>query len=171
MQSIDAFLKEKLMGIQRLAILGAGSVLKADDAAGVRIVEHLQGIFGRIQSPALLLCVGETAPENFCGKIEKFRPSHLLLVDAADVGRTAGEIVEIPIEDVGGPTFCSHMLPLRVMVDYLVQETGVAVTLLGIQYQSIAFDGEMTAPVASTVTVLSEALQRVISSMKVMSQA
>lgn len=162
MTDIDTLLKTKLAGARRVAVVGAGSVLKADDAAGVRVVENLQAALAKSDHPDLLLCVGETAPENFSGKIEAFCPTHLLLIDAADVGRAPGDIVEIPPEAVGGPTFCSHMLPLRVMTDYLVHETGAAVTLLGLQYKSIAFDGEMTPEMKASVASLTDALLRAL---------
>lgn len=160
--SVYAFLKERLEGVQRLAVLGAGSTLKADDAAGVRVVESLQVVFDSKRRPELLLCVGETAPENYSGKIKGFCPTHILVIDAADLGHEAGRVVEIRPQDVGGPTFCSHMLPIRVMIDYLKAETGADVTLLGIQYKSIAFDGEMSPEVRRAADALGDSLKRVI---------
>ena len=162
MEDVYIFLRERLKGAGRLAILGAGSTLKADDAAGVRVVEGLQGALATGRYPDLLLCVGETAPENFSGKIKRFEPTHLLVLDAADLGQAPGTVMEIRPEDVGGPTFCTHMLPLRVMIRYLAEETGASVTLLGIQYKSIAFDGEMTAEVRAGVHLLQDALRRVL---------
>jgi hydrogenase 3 maturation protease len=150
------------MDAQRLAVLGAGSTLRGDDAAGMRIVEALQAEFDLKQYPQLLLCPGETAPENYSGKIRQFQPTHFLVIDAADVNAPPGSIVEIRPEDVGGPTFCSHMLPLRVMIRYLSQETGTDVTLLGIQYKSIEFDTGMTDEVQAAVNELSCALRRFI---------
>ncbi len=155
MQSLKSYLEARFAGAKRLAILGAGSVLKADDAAGCVIVENLKAI---VNNPNVLLCVGETAPENYSGKICAFQPTHVLLLDAADVGGVPGEVVEINPSDVGGPTFCSHMLPLRIMVSYIVDQTGADTALLGIQYQSIAFDAEMTAPVKAAVDALTGAL-------------
>lgn len=155
MEALKAYLLDRFKGVTRLAVLGAGSMLKADDAAGCMVVENLKAA---IKNENVLLCVGETAPENYSGKICAFNPSHLLLIDAADVGAAPGEIVEINPADVGGPTFCSHMLPLRVMVRYIEAHTGVDTVLLGLQYKSIAFDGEMTKPMAEAVDKLTRAL-------------
>ncbi len=162
METIYDFLKDKFMDAQKLAVLGAGSTLRGDDAAGMRVVEELQAEFDLKQYPKLLFCPGETAPENYSGKIKQFCPTHLLVIDAADVKATPGSIMEIHPEDVGGPTFCSHMLPLRVMIRYLAQETGTDVTLLGIQYKSIEFDTGMTDEVQAAVNEVSCALKRVI---------
>jgi len=159
---IESLLKERLNGVKKLAVLGAGSVLKADDAAGVRVAEEIQKNFAPDKYPGLLCCLGETAPENFSGKIRRFRPGHLLVIDAADLGLEPGEIAEIRPKDVGGPTYCSHMLPLRVMIGYLKEETGCNVTLLGIQPKSIEFDGEMTEEVRAAVDKLSGAVCRAL---------
>jgi len=168
LDAIYAFLKERLKKAQRLAVLGAGSTLRGDDAAGMCIVEELQAAFNAEQNPQILFCPGETAPENYSGKINQFCPTHLLVIDAADIGETPGSIVEIRPEDVGGPMYCSHMLPLRVMIRYLAQETGADVTLLGIQYKSIAFDTGMTDEMRAAVDELSGALKRVIRELLIM---
>lgn len=161
MDSVYMLLKERLKGVHKLAVLGAGSVLRADDAAGVRILENLLATLDPKKYPELLLCAGETAPENFSGKIRIFCPTHLLVIDAADVGQPPGAIVQINPQDVGGPTFCSHMLPLRVMIDYLTEETGAEITLLGIQYKSIKFDGEMTSEIQAAIDEVCCALSRI----------
>ncbi len=158
-------LKERLAGAERLVVLGVGSVFKADDAAGMRVVEALAAAFADAPRLGLLLCGGETAPENFSGKIKRFCPTHTLVVDAADVGREPGAIVEIRPETVGGPTYCSHMLPLRVMLDYLVSETGTKVVLLGVQHESLAFDGPMTPAVETAVEAVVDAVRGVIEGM------
>ena len=159
---VKSFLSGRLCGVNKLAVLGVGSVLRGDDIAGVEIARRLSEKFPQNQYPDLLFCEGETAPENFSGKIQKFAPSHLLVIDAADVGKEPGSIVDIDPMDVGGPAFLSHMLPIKIMVDYLVGETGMAVTLLGIQYQSLAFDAPMTAVMEEAVDEVYRVLEELI---------
>lgn len=162
MKFLYEFLTDKLQGVERLAVLGAGSVLRADDAAGVMVVEELMAAYEPQKHPNVRFYPGETAPENYSGKIEKFAPTHLLIIDAADLGQEPGRIVEINPNDVGGPTFCSHMLPLKVMIDYLVSETNAAVILLGVQYKSIAFDAPMTPEMQAAVKELYKTISQVI---------
>lgn len=162
MESLHTFLRDRLKGMTSLAVLGVGSELRADDAAGMMLVEKLSEAFPRGKCPSLLLCPGETAPENYSGKIRTFAPSHLLIVDAADLDKEPGEFVDINPRDVGGPTYCSHLLPIKVMVDYVVDGTETNVTLLGIQYKSLAFDGEMSVEVRNTVDEVFETLRGLI---------
>lgn len=162
MKSLHEFLFERLRGVKKLAVLGAGSVLRADDAAGVMVVEKLMADCSIEEHPNLRFYLGETAPENYSGNIRIFCPTHLLIIDAADLGQKPGDIVDINPEDVGGPTFCSHMLPLKVMIDYLISETGTAVILIGIQYKNIAFDTAMTIEIKKAVDEIYITLKLVI---------
>lgn len=162
MEPLYEFLSGRLKGVKRLAVLGAGSVLRADDAAGIMVVEDLKAAYPPEKYPDVRFFTGETAPENFSGSIKRFCPTHLLIIDAADVGQEPGSIADINPEDVGGPTFCSHMLPLKIMIDYLVSETGAEVTLLGIQSKNIGFDTAMTPEIREAVDEVCEALKQVI---------
>jgi len=160
--SVYGFLEERLRGAKKLAILGVGSTLRGDDAAGMRVVERLQAALGPKGCPEFLFCAGGTAPENFSGKIKHFNPDCILIIDAADMGAEAGSVMEIMPETVGGLTFCSHMLPLRVMIDYLTKDSCARVTLLGIQYKCLDFDCDMTPEIRESVDTLCGALERII---------
>jgi hydrogenase maturation protease HycI len=156
---VSEFLKDWLHGAERLAIVGVGSTLRGDDAAGMRVVERLAEEYPEEFNPHLMFCPGETAPENFSGKIRAFNPTHLLLIDAADIGITPGEIVEIPADKVGGPGFLSHMLPLKVLVSFLAGDSGMKSMLLGVQYRSLEFDAPLTPEIAAAVDTLCDALR------------
>lgn len=162
MINLYEFLISRFRDVKRLAVLGVGSVLRADDAAGILIVETMKCVCESDHYPDVRFYAGETAPENFSGKIRDFCPTHLLVIDAAELGQKPGDIFDIRPEDVGGPTFCSHMLPLKIMIDYLVHETGAAVTLLGIQYKNIDFDTDMTPDIKDTVDEVCKVLKNVI---------
>lgn len=160
MDTLYELLSERLKGVKKLAVLGAGSVLKADDAAGMRVIEKLQAELRPFSNIGLY--PGETAPENYSGKIIEFYPTHLLVVDAADLGLSPGSIADIDPNDVGGPMFCSHMLPLKVMVDYIKSETGAKVTLLGIQHKNLGIDCEMTNEVEQAVDEVCTTIKKVV---------
>lgn len=158
MSELRDFLLKRLAGTKKLAILGVGSVLRGDDAAGILIVERLSEAFPQESYPNLIICAGGTAPENFSGNIRLFAPDHVLIIDAADAGAEPGSIVDIPRTEIGGPSFSSHMLPLKIMVDYLVHETGTNVTMLGLQYKGIEFGAELSPEMREAVDELTDAL-------------
>lgn len=155
---LSNFFTQKLQGAQRIAVLGVGSTLRADDAAGMEIAQRIEAAFPPDTNPDIRVYPGETAPENYSGKIERFCPTHLLILDAADMGKAPGDIAEIDPDIIGGPSFYSHLLPLKVMIDYLVGETGAQVTLVGIQYRDLTFGEPMTEEVEKSVYHLTDKL-------------
>ena len=110
-------LKKELASANRIAVLGAGSVLCGDDAVGMIVAELLE-VQGR-DNPQLLAIQGSTAPENFCGVIRDFEPDLLLLVDAAHIKGEVGDISFIEPEDIESTSLSTHMLPFGVLLDYL----------------------------------------------------
>jgi len=154
---IKTMLAEALGNARRVAILGCGSELLGDDAAGMRVAGQLEGLGENVRA----FC-GSTAPENFSGVIKRFRPEALLVVDAADMGRKPGEAALIPIEKIDGVSFSTHMLPLKIMLEYLHRETGCSVSLLGIQSASVEFGTAMTPEVTAAVDAVAAALRELL---------
>lgn len=131
----------------KIVFLGVGSPLRADDSVGLTIVEQLQAAFPVTPGTESRFILGETAPENFSGTIREFGPSHLVIFDAADVEKEPGSIVVISREEIGGTSFSTHILPLKILADYLVDATGCAVTVIGVQPKLLEFAYPMTSGV------------------------
>ncbi|MCX6095358.1 MAG: hydrogenase maturation peptidase HycI [Candidatus Bipolaricaulota bacterium] len=142
-----------------VVVLGVGSDLRADDAAGIRVAERL----ARLSLSGVRAVIGGTAPENATAEIRRLAPSHLLIVDAAEMGEDPGSVRLIDPEEVGGASFSTHSLPMSVLAGYLRGELGCRVTLLGIEPKSLAFGGavspEVEAAIGETVAALEEALR------------
>lgn len=156
MNDLKKLLSDFLAGAKRLAVLGAGSSLRGDDAAGMMVLERLQARFENAKNSRYY--PGETAPENYSGSIRRFAPTHLLVLDAADMGRPGGEIFEVDVNDVGGLSCCTHMLPLKVMLAFLAEEMGAKLLLVGIQPESMEFEAPLTEAAEQAVNALYEAI-------------
>jgi len=157
MSEIREILSEILDGAQTVAIIGCGSLLMGDDAAGSLIARRLSLLSG---SAAAFCC--ETAPENFTGDIKRLKPDVLLAIDAADMGLAPGAAALIPVGDIGGASFNTHMLPLRLMLEYLRLETGCRVYLLGIQGKKMAYSEHVTPEVGETVDEIADTLEKLL---------
>ncbi len=162
MAGLKQFFRENLAGTQKLAILGAGSCLKADDAAGIEIVERIIKKYTEDCSPVLRAYCGSTAPENYTGAIKSFAADHILIIDAADIGEEPGTVSVIQSDVISGVSFSTHMLPLKVLVEYLKSEIGCRVTVIGIQPLDLSFGAPMTPPVRKSVNSLKAALVSVL---------
>lgn len=143
----------------RIVIVGVGSSLRSDDAAGLRIAEELR----KLDLPSVLVLLGDTAPENVTGEIRRALPSHVIFVDAAKFGETPGAVRLVDSVEIGGMSSSTHTLPLEVIADYLKQELGCRVLFLGLQPKVVEFgeglSEEVAAAVAETVATLAQALQ------------
>ncbi len=91
MPNLKTILKNKLKGAKKIAVLGVGSSLKSDDAAGLLVAEELK----KIKNPKLKVFFGSTAPENLTGEIIKYKPTHIIIVDSVDMDQKPGSILLI----------------------------------------------------------------------------
>lgn len=96
--------------------------------------------------PRLRVHYGSSAPENCTGPIRTQAPSHLILIDAAHLGAQPGTISLLEREQITGISFCTHALPLNVIVDFIAASNPQLkdVLLLGIQPQEMGFDEPLT---------------------------
>ena len=135
-----------------MAVVGIGSDLRGDDVAGILVIRNLRAAMTRPQRcrvatagaahsnlKNIRLFDGGTAPENLTGEIVKFKPSHILLVDAADLGLEPGSATLIEPEATAGISFSTHVLPLSILADYLKRTLPCRVMILGIQPGSTNF--------------------------------
>jgi hydrogenase 3 maturation protease len=81
--------------------------------------------------------IGETAPENLTGEIKKSKPSHLIIIDAAEISKKSGEVALFGPQEIKGISFCTHQLPMNVMVDYLRNYIDCEFLFVGIQPKSL----------------------------------
>ncbi len=123
----------------KLAFLGVGSPLRADDAIGLLIVAALEERLTRIASKQLRFYLGESAPENFSGVIRQFAPDYLIMVDAAEFAAAPGSFRLIQSDEIGGASFCTHMLPLGILANYLEATAGCRVLVVGVQPETLEF--------------------------------
>jgi len=151
---LKEYIEEMIKDAASVAIMGVGSELCADDAAGMMLVGRLEQTVGDL--PQVLLLAGSTAPENFTGEIKKFAPGRLFIIDAAHLKEEPGAIGIVDPTDIGGIDFSTHTLPLPVMVDYLKAESGCEVSVLGIQPQNTKMFAPVCPQVASAVEEITQ---------------
>jgi hydrogenase 3 maturation protease len=154
------YLRARIAPAEKIIIMGAGSVLRADDAAGMLLIEQLEPLVGDMEQ--VLLIGGSTAPENFTGVIKSFAADHLFFVDAAYLEEEIGAIGVIDPEVIGGLSFSTHMLPFPIMMKYLEKEGGCEGSFIGIQPRSTQMGEAMCAEVKAAVDELTAAFVEVI---------
>ena len=144
--SAEKKLREWLSKAERVVIAGVGNPIRMDDFIGVKIIRDLQGKV----SEKVLLIECETVPESFLQQIIDFKPSHVLILDAAVMGLEPGEYRFVKPEHLRVfPAISTHMLPLRVFCEYLANTTKVRVALLLIEPKETDFGERLSPEVAA----------------------
>lgn len=156
-------LAKKLESASRVALLGIGSQDCADDSAGMLVVRSLKKHLGtKKQRICVKLFFGSSAPENITGEIRKFKPSDVIIIDAADTGKQAGKISFIPVEGETGISFSTHRLPVKILIDYLKWSLGCRVILLGIQPKCVIFGEPVCKQVEKSVETVCSAIKEIL---------
>ena len=148
-----------LSDARNVVIAGIGNPLRKDDFVGVKIVRNLRG---KVTSLVYLLeC--ETVPESFLGPITRFKPTHILLIDAGILNQKPGTSELLDSDQMRTETAIStHALPLRIFCEYLAETTRAKIAVLLIQPKDTSFGEGLTAELQQTekhlVNLLSESL-------------
>jgi hydrogenase 3 maturation protease len=144
--NIEKELKKWLLDARKVVLAGIGNPIRMDDFIGVKIVQDLRGKV----SERVYLIECETVPESFIQQIIEFKPSHVLLIDAAILGLEPGDVRLIdPNQLTMLPAFSTHMLPLRIFCECLAKTTDAKIALLLIEPKATDF-GEGLTPVSET---------------------
>jgi len=156
---IEVDLKNWLSKAQKVVVAGIGNPLRKDDFVGVEIVRNLQNKVS--QSVYLIEC--ETVPESFIEPITEFKPTHILIIDAAMLNLKPGssKLIE-PSQMVNQPAISTHALPLRIFCEYLAKTTGAKIALLLIQPKDTNFGEGLTSKLRETATNMTNLLSKVL---------
>jgi hydrogenase 3 maturation protease len=147
---------------RRIAFLGIGSDIRGDEAAGLMIIDHLKR--KDLDENILLLNTG-LRPENFTGKVRDFKPTHVIMVDAAHFDGEPGEGRLIPTQEIGDEVY-AHNTPLTLLKAYLEKTMCSNVALLGVQYQESDFSVTPTPEIGRATQIIAETIYRILISKK-----
>lgn len=135
-------------------VLTAGSVLRADDAAGPVLSKKMEDepIAGWYTID------GGQTPEDDIVEVKRVRPPRLVLVDAADMALPCGSIRVLAKEDVARKSmFTTHSLPLTILIDE-IESSCDDITFIGIQPGCLEFYDPMSPEVFAAVDTIYDAI-------------
>ncbi len=142
----EAFVRS-LSGATRIAILGIGDDLNPLDRPGIvaAILIH------ELERPNVHVFLAGTMPENFTGGLRALRPTHVLMIDAAEMGMPPGSLGIVHPGQVRGQRFSTHAMPLTLVIEYLETDLGATVVLVGVQPDAAAPTDETGAALSPAV--------------------
>ena len=111
--------------MQNTFIMCIGNRYGGDDGVGPYIADKMKKT-----SQNILDC--DTTPENYTAVVKQKKPKTLIIIDAAEMNLTAGEIRIIPKEKIGIMHISTHGIPLSLLITYIEKEIK-KIILIGIQ--------------------------------------
>ena len=125
----ELHLRQRLAGARRVAVVGIGDPLLPSDRLGMLAAEAV----GALHLPGIRVFLAGTVPESMTGPIRRFRPDHVLFLDAAEMGASPGTVAVVEPEGIHATLFSTHVLPLSVLMEFLEKDAHTRVTLIGIE--------------------------------------
>jgi hydrogenase 3 maturation protease len=142
--------------MKKKLVVTVGNGMMGDDAAGPLLAEKLK----HAPLDGWEMLNGGSAPENSLFLIREMAPEQVLIVDAADMDLTPGEIRLIGDDRIEDPFFMTtHSLPLTYLMQAL-REFVPKVDLIGIQPEVVAFGYPVSDRVKLAVDRVYECLGR-----------
>ncbi len=142
--------------MKKKLIFTVGNEMMGDDAAGPMLARIIE----RSPLDDWDVLDGGNAPENCIFKIREMSPERVVIVDAADMNLSSGNIRLIDKEQVGSVFFMTtHSLPLSYLMES-IQEFVPSVALIGIQPEIVAFGYPVSFQVKRAVECIYAWLKR-----------
>ncbi|MEM2135031.1 MAG: hydrogenase maturation peptidase HycI [Candidatus Freyarchaeota archaeon] len=157
-EELENKLKKFLNKPKKVALIGVGSEFRGDDYVGMEICKRLKS---KIPSKVAIIESG-TSPENFTGKLRRIKPSHIIIIDAADMDAEPGTIRIIDSSNIDGLSISTHRIPLSLFINYLKKNIDVSITFIGIQPKSTGFGEPLSPELEKAVVDLSKVLKKVL---------
>jgi hydrogenase 3 maturation protease len=145
-------LQKRLNG-KKTIILGIGNPMRGDDGAGPALIERLQG-----KTKAILIDGGEV-PENYLGPIEAAQPEMVLIVDAADLKASPGDVALIEIDQLAKTGISTHNASLGLFASVVQRLTGADILVLAVQPEVNSFGAGISEAVGRTLEWIATFLQ------------
>jgi len=107
-------------------LVGVGNVLYGDDGFGPQFIKQLKN---KTDLPVLDAGI---APENLTGPLSKLKPDVVIIFDAVALEATAGSLHWLTPQDLESTGISTHGPSLDILMDYLRQNLGVKIFIVGI---------------------------------------
>jgi len=115
-----------------VVIIGMGNELRADDGIGLRVVRLLKPS----SHERLQVFEGHMTPEVYVAPACAARPTHLLIIDAAELHEKPGTWKVLSSDKVEQGLFTTHTIPALEVAAEIQRRCGAKVAFVGIQPKS-----------------------------------
>ena len=151
---LDVFLKDAA----RIVVIGMGNELRCDDGVGLAVVRRLKPY----ASERLTVFEGHMTPEVFIAPACTFLPTHLLIVDAAELHEQPGHWRLLTQDEIQDGLFTTHAFPATEVAKEIHRRCGAKIAFLGIQPKSRDVSLELSAECSEAASNVTERIQHIL---------
>ncbi len=130
------------MGRKRFCICGIGNRLYGDDGVGPASLDEIRKQTG--DDCILFIDCGRSASAH-TKKIISFLPDVIIIISSVEMGRTAGAVEELGLQDAKGALESSHKVEAQMLIGYLEKTTKADIRFIGVQPENTR-DGDGISP-------------------------
>jgi hydrogenase 3 maturation protease len=142
---------------KKIAIMGMGNTLKADDGAGSILAKRLKNGINAFIIDA------EITPENYLGVITKFKPDLVIILDVVYFDSPPGTIDVFDCDSLSSFSFSTHGMSPAFLRDYLVEYGISNIVLVGIQPQNITLGDSISHKVRQAISEIENTFLEILS--------
>ena len=156
-ESLKDILAKRLGRIDpnKIVVVGVGNRMRGDDVIGPILLDSLQEVLPH------LIDAGAT-PEEYMSIIKRLNPEIIIFLDALELGFPPGTIHIVEMDAIFPNYENTHGLSLDVLLQYLSEETGADVFIIGIQYGQISHIPGLSPEMKESIKVCAELIQLVV---------
>lgn len=136
-----------------------GNELRADDAVGLYIVRRLKSF----SSSRLKVFEGQMTPEVYIGQACSAHPTHVLIIDAAELGKKPGYWQILGSEKIEPGLFTTHSIPAVEVAAEIKRRCGAEIAFVGIEPRSRDISIGLSTDCQKAVSEIVEIIQQVLS--------
>ena len=150
-------LKERLKDVspERIVFVGVGNRMRGDDGIGPAIIDEIKEKVPNAIDTGFV-------PENFTSRIKRFQPLVIVLIDAVSFQSTPGSARILEISDVEERRVSAHNFSLDIVMNYLKEETGADVFMIGVQPKRITDEEELSSEATEAVKLIAREILQAI---------
>ena len=134
-------------------ILGCGNVLLGDDGFGPLVAEELQKNYNLPEDVCVINAGSRARNILFDVTLSEKKPDKIIIVDAIDDARNAGEIFELPVDKIPErkiDDFSMHQIPTSNLLKELKEFCNIDVIVVVCQIEN--YPEEVTETVSNKIT-------------------
>ena len=157
-KSLENFLKDH----GKVFILGIGNDMRGDDAVGPILANRL---FSEFQNQTDVVVVnGGSVPENYTGTIRRENPSHIIFIDAVEMGKETGHVKLVKKEEISNYSISTHAMPISFLIKYLESAVNSEIILIGIQPENMELSQDISKEVGKSIETVFNELKTILES-------